>query len=294
MKKVKLTNFLYINIILFAFGIIAILIGIILGGTLVLPLLEAVGTGLIAASGVNLLDRYFSVEMPSVPPLPPPPGLGEKVVLAATKRCLTSPDILNSKFSAAKVDIIGVTLNHALEELTKDGGKQIIENLLFHNLQLRLFLVHPASAYLKQRAEEDNDNYEKLVQRQIASVKECEKFFQLLKKRYLIEKGKGRLDTRFTGSLHIKLLDFCPYISVFRINDDKIYWGLYTSGATGLNLPLFLTTTERDPDLYAQLHDHIHGLMEHDSKYPDLIYMTNLGEPVLVEKVLNTVMPIKS
>ena len=189
------------------------------------------------------------------------------------------------------MDIIGITLNHAVEELTKNGGKQIIENLLFHNLQLRLFMVHPHSEYLKQRAVEDNDDYIDLVNRQIETINGCVKFYHLLKKRYDAEKKAGRLDTRFTGTLQIKLLDFCPYISVFRINDDQIYWGLYTSGVTGLNMPLYQTTTKRDPSLYAQLHDHIHGLTDRDKKYPDLISMTNVGAPVLDMAVLKTVTP---
>jgi hypothetical protein len=294
MIKIKLPNYLFINTLLFAGGIIVLLVGIILQGALVRPLLESIGIGLVAASAVNLLDRFFSVEAPSALPVPPLPSPKEKIVLAAYKRSLTPPEILDLKFSAAKVDIIGVTLNHAVGDLTKDGGKQIIENLLFHNLQLRLFLVHPGSAYLKQRAIEDKDDYEKLVKRQVDTLKECEKFYQLLHKRYEFAKKRGKLDTRFTGSLQIKLLDFCPYISIFRINDDKIYWGLYTSGATGLNLPLFLTTTERDPDLYAQLHDHIHGLMDRDTRYPDLMYMTNVGEPILDQKVYQSAIEIVS
>ena len=290
MKSVKLTSYLFINAFLFLSGIIAILVAIILGGILVQPLLESIGVGLLAASMVNLLDRFFKVEEKKEIAPPPPPAKEEKIILAAYKRCNTPTEILDQKFHAEKVDIVGITLNHAIEDLTKGGGKQIIENLLFHNLQLRLFLVHPNAEYLKQRAIEDKDKHEKLVHRQQEAIKECEVFYKHLLKRYEEEKSKGRLDTRFTGMLQIKLLDFCPYMSIFRINDDRIYWGLYTSGETGLNMPLYLTTSERDPNLYAQLHNHIHGLMDLDTKYPDLVHMTNMDPPEFVQKVYDDAM----
>lgn len=285
MFKVKTPHYMLINLLLLALGIIVILFGIIQGSTY-RALLESIGIGLLAAAAVNLFDRLFKVEEPDSLPVPPAPLPGERVVLAAYKRCLTPPEIHALKFSASKVDIVGITLNHAIEELVKNEGKQIIENLLFHNLQLRLFMVHPCSPYLHQRAIEDNDDYDALVNRQMAAIRGCVRFYELLKKRYDAEMSRGKLDTRFVGSLKIKLLNFCPYMSIFRINDDRIYWGLYTSGATGLNLPLYLTTTDRDPGLYAQLHDHIHGLMDRDTLYSDLVWMNGVSAPKLDLKVL--------
>ncbi len=287
MFKVKMPHYMLINLLLLALGIIVILIGIIQGAVW-RPLLESIGIGLLAAAAVNMIDRIFEVEKTESVPVPPQPTVGEKIVLAAYKRCLTPPEIHNLKFTASKVDIVGITLNHAVEELIKDEGKQIIENLLFHNLQLRLFMMHPCSPYLQQRIIEDNDNEIDFMNRQREAVKGCVRFYELLKKRYDAEKRKGKLDTRFVGSLQIKLLNFCPYMSIFRINDDRIYWGLYTSGATGLNLPLYLTTTERDPSLYAQLHDHIHGLMDRDTTYDDLVMMANVSAPKLDLAVLKS------
>lgn len=289
MVKVKTPHYLLINILLLALGVIIILVAIIQGSTYQ-PLLESVGIGLLAAAAVNIVDRIFEVEKPEAVKIQPPPQPhpNEKIVLAANKRCLTPPEIHDLKFTASKVDIIGITLNHAVGELIRDEGKEIIENLLFHNLQLRLFMMHPCSPYLQQRIIEDNDKEVDFMIRQREAILGCVRFYELLKKRYDLEQRKRKLDTRFVGSLQIKLLNFCPYISIFRINDDRIYWGLYTSGATGLNLPLYLTTTERDPGLYAQLHDHIHGLMDRDKTYDDLVTMANLSAPKLDLAVLKT------
>jgi hypothetical protein len=278
MIKLKFPYFIFVNLFLCLVGIVLILVGIIQGGEINQPLLESIGLGLIAAGVVNILDRSFSVEPTKQPPAaPPPPSAKEMIVLAAYKRSSTPPEIFDLKFDAVKVDVIGVTLNYVIDELQKSYGEKVISNLLNNNLQLRLFMVHPDSQFLKQRALEDCDSYERLRDRQVEAVEKCVKFFHKLNARYDVKK----VDTRFKGTLQIKLLDFCPYITIYRINDDRIYWGLYSSGTTGMNLPLFLTTPDRDPDLYGHLHDHIHGLIEHDTKYPDLVTMTKVGLPEL-------------
>lgn len=290
MIRLKFPYVLLINFSLCILGAFIAYIGINQAVSVQRSLLEAIGIGLFAAGAVNLLDQSLGVELPPPPPPPPPqPSAKERVILASYRRKDTAREILELKYNATKVDILGVTLNHALEEIVKDRKQTIIKNLLFHNLQLRLFLVHPNSSYLSQRAVEDNEDISLLVARQKATVAKCAEFYKLLRKRYDIEKRNGTLDTRLTGTLQIKLLDFCPYISIYRINEDRIYWGLYTSGTTGVNLPLFLTTPERDPELYAHLHDHIHGLMRRDQSYPDLVRMPSMGEPVLNEELFRSI-----
>ena len=88
-----------------------------------------------------------------------------------------------------------------------------------------------------------------------------------------------------TGSLRIKLMDFCPYQTIYRIDDEDIYWGLYTSATSGVDLPMFKTSIGQDPILYKHLHQHIHGLLERDSKYPDLVNMPEMNEPALNEEL---------
>ena len=62
--KLKLSFFIMVNLFIAALRVICILVGLLLGGRVLLPLLEAVGTGLLAAAGVNLLDRSLSLEAP--------------------------------------------------------------------------------------------------------------------------------------------------------------------------------------------------------------------------------------
>ena len=81
-------------------------------------------------------------------------------------------------------------------------------------------------------------------------------------------------------------MDFCPHQTIYRIDDEDIYWGLYTSSSSGVDLPLFKTSILQDPILYKHLHQDIHGLLERDSKYPDLVNMPEMNEPALNEKLV--------
>ena len=276
--KLQLKYFIVVNIGLCLVGVVCILIGIIVADLLLKPLLEAIGIGLLAAGAVNILDRSLTLEPPPVPI--------QRVEVVSERRIATPQDILNLKYEAAKVDIIGVSLTHALEEIINDPRQKIINRLLKHNLQLRLFMVHPCSEYLKQRAREDKQDIVELVNSQKHSVQLCVKLFDQLSEAYKAATTAKTLNTHLTGNLQIKLLDFCPYMSIYRINEGDIYWGLYTSDKSGVNLPLFRTSASQDPTLYKHLHQHIHGLMERDVKYPDLVSMSELGRPILGESLV--------
>jgi hypothetical protein len=277
MIKLKFWFFIVVNVTLCLVGVISIQAGIINNGPLVRPLLDAIGIGLLAAGAVNILDRTLTLEPPPTPPAPVP-----RIEVVAEKRLATPQEILDLKYKAAKVDLIGVSLNHVFKELINDPRQGIIDRLLSHNLQLRLFILHPDSIYLEQRAREDKLDIAKLVERQRQAVRLCVDFYEQLRARYDSAKDLGILDTHMTGSLQIKLLDFCPYITIYRVDDD-IFWGLYTSHTTGVDLPLFKTSMNHDPGLYKHLHEHIHGLMDRDLKYPDLVSMPEMGEPCLNE-----------
>jgi hypothetical protein len=256
-------------------GIIIVQSGIIQGGSRWMPLLDALGIGLVAAGAVNIFDRAITLEAPP-----------QRIEVVAEKRVAVPDQILNQKFKAAKVDIIGVSLNHFLEELINDPKQIIIRRLLEHNLQLRFFLVHPESLYLKQCARENQIEFSKLKKRQIHEVELCVKFYQQLHDAYAAAKKAKKLDTHMTGSLRIKLMDFCPYQTIYRIDEEDIYWGLYTSSSSGVDLPLFKTSITTDPILYKHLHQHIHGLLDRDSKYPDLVNMPEMNEPALNEELV--------
>lgn len=276
--KSKKVIFILANLVVAAVGIICTLVGIIVGGAIARPLLESIGIGLLAAGAVNILDRTVTLEQPPVPV--------QRIEVVAEKRNATPQEIHELKYTAAKVDLIGISLNHALKEFTSGPGqKRIIERLLNHNLQLRLFMVHPYSKYLEQRAHEDDVKLDELIEGQKNAVKLCVEFYERLSEAYDLSKKNNKLDTHMIGSLQIKLLDFCPYLTIYRLNEEDIYWGLYTSDKAGLNLPQFKTSASRDAALYRHLYQHIHGLMERDKKYPDLVYMRNFRRPVLDEKI---------
>ena len=280
--KLQLKYFVAVNFGFCLVGVVCILTGIIVLDVLLKPLLQAIGIGLLAAGAVNILDRSLVLEPPPIPT--------QRIEVVAERRIATPQDILNLKYDASKVDIIGVSLIHALEEFNNDPRQKIINRLLKHNLQLRLFMVHPDSEYLYQRAREDKVGMGELVKSQKRSVELCVKFFEQLSDAYNLASNAGTLDTHMTGSLQIKLLDFCPYLSIYRIDETDIYWGLYTSDKSGVNLPLFKTCANHDPSLYKQLHQHIHGLMERDVKYPDLVSMTEMGRPILNDDLVSNIL----
>jgi hypothetical protein len=274
--KPNLRYFIVVNMFIGAVGVICILIGINVGGAIVRPILEATGIGLLAASAVNILDRALTLE-------PPPPPI-QRIEIIAEKRSAIPEQIMDLKYKAKKVDIIGVSLNHFLHELTNDSRQGIITRLLKHNLQLRLFLVHPVSKYLEQRAFEDNEDISKMIERQKEAVKLCVQFYGQLLDSYNVLDKSGKLDRHLTGYLQIILLNCCPYLTICRIDED-IYWGLYTSKQSGVNLPLFKTSMKLDPTFYNDLHQHIHGFMGHEDKYPKLVNMPEIGKPTLDKKV---------
>ena len=280
--KLRLKYFIAVNIGIIFFGALLILLGIIVGGELPRPALEAIGTGLLAAGAINIFDRAISLE--------PPQELAQRIEVIAEKRIATPQFIHDLKYKTSKIDIIGVSLTHVLEELINDPGQRIIDRLLKDNLQMRLFFVHPDSPYLEQRAREDKIVYSELIKRQKRAVELSKIFYEQLRIAYDAASKAGTLNTHTTGSLQIKLLDFCPYISIYRLGEDEIYWGLYTSSTSGINLPLFKTTLKNDPVLHKHLHQHIHGLLDRDLKYPSLVSMPEMVEPDLNDELIKEIL----
>ena len=283
--KLRLKYFISVNVGFGLAGVIFIFLGISNGGQIAKPLLEAIGVGLLAAALVNILDRAITLE-----PTPLPPEPIQRIEVTAEKRLVTPQAIWDLKYQTPKVDIVGISLTHALEEIVDDPSQKIIDRLLKHNLQMRLFFVHPESPYLHQRAAEDKRGLTELINRQKRVVQLSLSFYNQLSSAYELAKNAGTLNTHATGSLQIKLLEFCPYVSMFRLGEDDIYWGLYTSGTQGVNLPLFKTNSTTDPSLYKHLHQHIHSLLERDVKYPSLVSMSQMGKPSVNQEVINSIL----
>ncbi len=275
--KLKLRFFIIVNVLIGAVGVICILAGLLVGGKVALPLLEAVGTGLLAAAAVNILDRTLSLE--------PPPETKQRVEVVAESRVDIPAEIVKLKDEARKVDLVAVSLNHFTKELVTDRSRTMITRLLKHNLQLRIFLVHPASKYLQQRAFEDHLELKRLVEDQQEIIRRCAEFCGQLEAEYEALCKAGTIDEHLVGSLQIYLLDCCPYLTIYRV-DDAIFWGLYTANTNGVNMPLFKTSMKDDPLLYNQLREHIHAFMGHEDRYPMLVHMPEMKKPVLNKKVL--------
>ncbi len=270
--RLKLPFFIIVNVLIAAIGVICTQQGVISTDATAKPLLQSIGIGLLAAAAVNILDHVLTLE----PPVQPV----QRIEVVAEKRTVIPESISELKYSAKKVDMIGVSLNHFLDELAHDSRQTLITRLLKHNLQLRIFLVDPSSKYLQQRAVEDNQDPCVLVERQKAAVRHCMEFYDQLLEAYEALGKAEKLNKHLTGSLKIFLLDCCPYLTIYRV-DDEMYWGLYTSSGNGVNLPLFKTSMKSDPSLYNQLHEHIHAFMTQ----PKLVNMPEMERPALSRSV---------
>jgi hypothetical protein len=286
MRKKDMTarKWLYIslNVSLGLLGVVLIFWGIVNQGEIAKPLMESIGTGFIAAGLINILDRALTLE--------PPTAQKQRIEVVAEQRVATPKDILDLKYKADKVDIIGVNLNYFLEELVNDKNQQLITRLLYNKLQLRILLMHPDSPFLAERALEDGVPHAKLIKLQKQAVTLCSKFHEQLRTQYDSATKAPNFDFHNTGHLQIRLISFCPHLTIYRVNDNVIYWGLYTSNKPGTQLPLFMTSQDRDWQLYKHLHEHIHGLLERDRAYPDLVSMPKMGEPTINEDLVKSIM----
>ncbi len=261
---------LLINIVIILLGVILVLTEIMLTPSPLRSLLEAIGTGLIAAGGVNFLDRAFSQESK-------PDG----VIMAATTRVATPRSVFNRKYKAEKIDIVGVSLTECLEEFVNDPNQNMIDRILFEHARLRLMYIHPRASFIAQRAIEDNISKEALINTQIRSTELVVLFYKQIKDRYDLAVNNRALDPRRAGSVQIKLIDFCPYITIDRA-DDEIYWGLYMSNTRGLESPLFVTTKDQNYALYDHLKKHVDSLLKKSVTLDDNFILSMIvGPPIL-------------
>lgn len=251
MTKLNRTHIIVLNAALIFLGL-----GIVAYGAAVATnpiasgLLNAFGTTLAATGSITLLDRALA-EKPTL--------LGPELVTLQRKELPRA--VHNRKTTACKIDMIGITLTDFLAEVAKERGQDLVQNILTSSeSRVRIMFMHPKSQFLHQRSYEDGDHtLNTLLERQTNSLKYCVQLYAQLMQQ--LEKEKRR-DPNFEprGSLTIKLLEACPYISYERYDKD-IYWGLYTSDTPGNSCPVFLTTS-KDEDLYEKLKAHFLKLLE--------------------------------
>ncbi|MGC1375666.1 MAG: hypothetical protein WA821_05560 [Anaerolineales bacterium] len=267
MKQFSRREILLINIMVIVVGLVLDLVGLLASDALLRALLESIGTGLIATGGVNFLDRIL-VEREN----------GLQIV--SWQRSATGKSIYNKKYEAEKVDILGITLDEVLEEIVSQPQKMLY-HIFHHRARLRLLFLHPDAKFLEQRAMEDRMSRDAMRARQLLSVERSVIFYKFLKKEYEKASRNQRLVAGLIGSVDIKLVDICPYISIFRV-DDEMYWGIYTSDVSGRDLPLFLANDGEKKLLFGQIKQHFYaqfskGLTSEDNYLVKL----NFGPPVL-------------
>lgn len=286
--KLNRREVILINVVITLVGVIVVFIGTIAGVPILSTLLEAIGTGLIATGGVNFLDRLLAER----------PQTDGVIMVAGTRRSLDL-NIHVRKYRADKVDILGMSLSDCLREIADNPNQTMINpmvnRVLFNNTRLRLLFVHPDSEYVSQRAMEDNTGDEtELRERQKQSVEYCILFYKRLAEHYQVALENKVID-KPRGSVQIKLLEFCPYMTIERYDND-IYWGLYTSDIAGINAPMFLTNRDENYLLYDRLKNHFVGLLNknlrsnnHSSKDYFLVKM-ELGMPLLNRELAESIL----
>jgi len=253
MIKFDKPKIILINLVLIAVGFVFIFWGASSASQKVMTILEAIGTGLIATGGVNLLDRLLTES--------PKPS---DVSLVSMMRMTMDRKIHDQKDKATKIDILGVSVTDCLNEIIKDPEKRLIKNILNQpNTRVRILFVNPNSQFLHQRAFEDGlSSVEELKKRQNTSLESCVTLYKNILKIYNHAKEQdGAFDPM--GTLSIKLIDSCPYITIERYDFD-IYWGIYTSDTPGKKAPIFLTRKDENYDLYEKLKIHFVHLHDKD------------------------------
>jgi hypothetical protein len=240
-----------LNVVLLIFGLCIVAYGLALvPNPVVSGLLNAFGTTLAATGSITLLDHVLR-EKPTL--------LGPELIRMRRKD--VPKTIHNLKETASKVDMLGISLTDFLAEVVKDRTHDLLHNVLNNTeSRVRIMFMHPNAPFLRQRSFEDDDHtLATLLDRQTESLKYCIQLYALLENKLKEEKKRSpQFEPR--GSLIIKLIEACPYISYERY-DKEIYWGLYSSDSPGNACPIFLTTS-KDEDMYEKLKAHFLTLLQ--------------------------------
>ncbi len=280
--KLHKSNILLINTLVSLLGLVIVLIGIVFGenNPKVKAFLDPVGIGLIASGGVNFLDKVFTQENDE--------DSSNTIKIVATQRTNLDPRIHYKKYSAKKIDIVGVNLDQCLREILEDPHKKMIKNIFSGKTErLRLLFVDPNAQFISQRALEDGVRESEIVGRQRDSIKMCIEFYKLLK--YERDQRLHNNETNGHCKVEIRLIDFCPHITIERY-DDQCYWGLYTSDDIGVHSAIFRVSSKENDVLFEQLKKHFYGLQtKHldDTQDNRLLSMT-LGKPWLNEPLVES------
>ena len=218
-----------IDIIVMLVGLVLLLTEDLIDQPRIQLLVSSLGISLLTAGIVSLILHNFKVK--------PRPVAGMRIL--ATSRNELKQAFKNQKYTAKKIDLLGITLGEALNEMVSDSTNRMLKRVMFERVRLRMILIHPKAPFLVQRAQDDGIEHDALLDNQRESVRNALKIYTRLLKLY---KDGSKRDLRNIGEeFVIKLVDVCPYFTIDRI-DDTIRWGLYTSASAGLQSPMFGVT----------------------------------------------------
>lgn len=237
--------------------------------------MESVGVGLVATGFVNFFDKFLVEAEKDV-----------EIEIVAMERARTNQTIHRLKYQHEKVDILGVSIAAVLREISEDPQNEMVDRILRHSTRLRLICVHPESPFLVQRASEDHVSWEDLHNRQIQSAENIVRFFKRMRLAYQRESEAGTLRHSNVGSVEVRLINNCPYLSMYRV-DDTIYWGLYTTSKSGHESPLFMSKKLDKDGMYELLKDHIYALLSNEgADNYTLIKMAMKDQPPTLNRAL--------
>lgn len=231
-------------------------------------LLMALGTGLFAACFVNIIMQLCKEKEEEEP-----------------AKFITNERINLTQFyrkSRAEVrhhhDLLSIAVAGALKDIAHDD--RFIDRILRDRLKVRLLFLNPTSDFVRQRATEDQLTPAEVYRELGDSVALAVEIGEKLRARHAELKRNRLLNESDEGSFEVRLYDGCPYMTLFRA-DDELTWGLYTAEKRGVNSPAFRSV--RGGSVLAwQLEGHFNVIWER-SKSTSLVRYLEQNAPVVFD-----------
>jgi hypothetical protein len=246
-KVLKKLNLTLIDIVVILSGLVLLFVmGLGNLGDPIKAVLEAIGTSLIAAGFVTYLMRRFYFEEQR-----------DTIKVFSERRCLEN-EFLGRKFSAREIDVVALALSGGLQFFAGDPGQKLLKRILLDGVKVRLMFLSPSADYVRQRALEDGTSMEELQGILKRSVIQCVTIYKNFRNLYKNTTRSGALNREKIGSFEIRMIDMCPYCTIYR-TDDIILWGIYTSRTMGLNSAA-LEVPKGQGVLFDQLSGHFDSL----------------------------------
>lgn len=231
-------------------------------------LLMALGTGLFAACFVNIIMQLCREQEPEEP-----------VKLLSGERINLTKFYRTTRSGARRHhDLLSIAVAGALKDISRDD--HLLDRILRDRLKVRLLFLNPLSDFVRQRAVEDQISVADVYKELSASIDMAVEIGEKLKARYAELKRNKSLSEADEGSFEVRLYDGCPYLTIFRA-DDEIVWGLYTAEKRGVNSAAF-RSKKGGSMLSGQLESHFDAIWER-SRSACLVRYLEQNDPVVFD-----------